>query len=88
MPSSPLRKAKRTLTVGNFFSTLGNVLASGPVLIAALLRPKTSAALRAKAFLGVTSVSDCRYCSRGHSYWATAHGVSLEAVNEILAIGQ
>jgi AhpD family alkylhydroperoxidase len=83
-PSSPLAIAKRTLTFGNFFSTLGNVLASGRVLITALFRPKTSAALREKVFLGVTSVSDCRYCSWGHSHWALAHGVSLEEVNQIL----
>lgn len=83
-PGSPPRKTRRTLTVGNFFSTLGNVLASSPVLFMALFRPKTSAALREKVFLGVTSVSECRYCSWGHSHWALAHGVSLEEVNQIL----
>ncbi len=41
-------KMKRTLTPDNFFRTVGNVLASGPVLIAALFRAKTSAALREK----------------------------------------
>jgi hypothetical protein len=43
---------KRTLTPGNFFKTVANVLASGPVLLAALVRPKTSAALREKVTLG------------------------------------
>ena len=34
--------------------------------------------------LGVTSVTDCRYCQWGHSHWAMAHGVPLEEVNQIL----
>jgi AhpD family alkylhydroperoxidase len=83
-PAKPLRKAKRTLTPGNFFRTVANVLASGPVLLAALVRPKTSAALREKVMLGVISVTDCGYCQWGHSHWAMAHGVSLDEVNQIL----
>lgn len=74
----------RTLTVGNFFKTIANVVASGPVLLAALVRPKISAALREKIFLGVTSVTDCRYCQWGHTYWAMSQGVPLEEVNQIL----
>jgi len=77
-------KMKRTLTPGNFFKTVANVLASGPVLLAALVRPKTSAALREKVMLGVTSVTDCRYCQWGHTHWAMAQGVPLEEVNQIL----
>lgn len=80
----PPRKVKRTLTPGNLFRTFANVVASGPVLLAALVRPKTSAALREKVMLGVTSVTDCRYCQWGHSRWAMAHGVPLEEVNQIL----
>jgi AhpD family alkylhydroperoxidase len=80
----PARKLKRTLTAGNFFRTVTDVLASGPVLLAALVRPKTSAALREKVMLGVTSITDCRYCAWGHSHWAMAHGVPLEEVNQIL----
>ena len=34
--------------------------------------------------LGVTSVTDCRYCQWGHTHWAMAHGVPLEEVNQIL----
>ncbi|WP_028054411.1 carboxymuconolactone decarboxylase family protein [Sinorhizobium medicae] len=82
--STPPRKMKRTLTVGNFFKTVGNVVVSAPVLLSALIRPKTSAALREKVMLGVTSVNDCRYCQWGHSHWAMAHGVPLEEVNQIL----
>ena len=59
-------------------------MASVPVLLAALVRPKTSAALREKVMLGVTSVTDCRYCQWGHTHWAMAHGVPLEEVNQIL----
>lgn len=54
------------------------------MLLAALLRPKTSAALREKVMLGATSVTDCRYCAWGHGHWAMANGVSLEEVNQIL----
>jgi AhpD family alkylhydroperoxidase len=75
---------KRTLTSANFFKTVANVVASGPVLLAALVRPKTSAALREKVMLGVTSVTGCRYCQWGHTHWAIARGVPLEEVNEIL----
>jgi AhpD family alkylhydroperoxidase len=83
-PNQP-GKARRTLTIGTCFTTLGKVFASGPALVSALLRPKTSAALREKVFLGVTSINDCRYCSWGHSHWARAHGVSLEEINQILS---
>jgi AhpD family alkylhydroperoxidase len=85
VPPNRPGKTKRTLTIGVSFTTLGNVFASGPALIRALLRPRTSAALREKVFLGVTSINDCRYCSWGHSHWARAHGVSLEEVNQILS---
>jgi len=77
-------KTKRTLTPDNVFKTVAGVAASGPVLLAALVRPKTSAALREKVMLGVTSVTDCRYCQWGHTHWAMANGVSLEEVNQIL----
>jgi AhpD family alkylhydroperoxidase len=75
---------KRTLTPGNFLRTVGNVLASGPVLVRALFRPKISPALREKIMLGVTSVTDCRLCQWGHTHWAIAKGVPLEEVNRIL----
>jgi AhpD family alkylhydroperoxidase len=78
------RKAKRTLGFDNLFGVLGAVLASSPVLLRALFRPKTSAALREMVMLGVTSVTDCRYCAWGHGHWAMAQGVSLEEVNQIL----
>ena len=84
--SKPSRKAKRTLTPDNLLRTVGNFLASGPVLLAAFVRPKTSAALREKVVLGVTSINDCRYCEWGHTHWALANGVPLEEVNQILGL--
>lgn len=78
------RVSKRTLGLDNFFSVLGAALASSPVLLRALFRPRTSAALREKVMLGVTSVTDCGYCAWGHGHWAMAHGVSLDEVNQIL----
>ena len=80
----PPRKTKRTLTAGNCFRTAANVVASGPVLVAALVKPNISAAVREKVMLGVTSVTDCRYCQWGHTHWAMAHGVPLEEINQIL----
>ena len=75
---------KRTLTPGNVFRTVAGVAASGRVLLSALFRPKIPAALREKIMLGVTSITDCRYCQWGHTHWAMAHGVPLEEVNQIL----
>jgi hypothetical protein len=60
-------KTKRTLTIGHFFMTLGKVFASCPGLVKALMWPKISAALRENVFLGVTSISNCRYCSWGQA---------------------
>ena len=76
--------AKRTLTRKNVLRTVGNAVASFPTLLAATVRPKTSAALREKVMLAVTSINDCRLCSWGHSHWAMANGVPLEEVNQIL----
>ena len=85
-PPKNLRKMKRTLTPDNLFRTVANVVASGPVLLTAFVRPKTSAALREKVVLGVTSINDCRYCQWGHTHWAMANGVPLEEVNQILGL--
>ena len=84
--TTPTRKAKRTLTPANVLSVVGNFVAACPVLLPALVRPKTSAALREKIMLGVTSINDCGYCSWGHTHWAMAHGVTLEEVNQILGL--
>ena len=34
--------------------------------------------------LGVTAITDCRYCQWGHAHWARAQGVSVEEINQIL----
>lgn len=78
------RKMKRTLTRDNALRTVAGVMASAPTLIASFVRPRTSAALREKVMLGVTSVTNCGLCQWGHSHWAMAHGVPLEEVNQIL----
>ena len=79
------RKTKRTLTSDNLARTVGSVLASLPVLVAAMVRPKIPPSLREKIVLGVASINNCRYCEWGHSHWALASGVPLEEVNQILA---
>ena len=81
-----MESAKRTLTPGNVVRTVGNVVASTPVLLAAMVRPRTSAALREKVVLGVTAINDCSYCKWGHTHWAMANGVPLEEVNQILGL--
>jgi AhpD family alkylhydroperoxidase len=85
-PPKNLRKMKRTLTPDNLFRTVANFVTSLPVLVRALRSPKTSAALREKVVLGVTSINDCRYCQWGHTHWAMANGVPLEEVNQILGL--
>jgi len=84
VPPKQHRKPKRTLTPDNLLKTVVNVVASARVLARAFIKPRTSAALREKVVLGVTSVNDCRYCAWGHTHWAMAHGVSLDEVNQIL----
>jgi AhpD family alkylhydroperoxidase len=84
-PSKSRENMKRTLTLRNFFKTVANVAASGPVLLRAMVRPKTSAALREKILLAVSAINGCRYCQWGHTHWAMAHGVPLEEINQILA---
>jgi AhpD family alkylhydroperoxidase len=82
-PKHP-RKPKRTLTPDNVVQTLVNFAVSVPALARGFVKPLTSAALREKVVLGVTSINDCRYCKWGHTHWALANGVSLDEVNQIL----
>ena len=76
---------KRTLTPDNFLETVTNLVTSLPVLLPAFVSPSTSAALREKVFLGVTSINDCRYCKWLHTRWSMDQGVTLEEVKQILA---
>ena len=75
--------AKRTLTRDNVLETTTDVVASAPVLVRALVRPKIPRALREKIMLEVTAVNDCRYCQWGHTHLAIAQGVPLEEINQI-----
>jgi len=78
------RPTKRTLTVGNVVPVVVAFVVSIPVLLRALIKPKTSPALREKVMLGVISINNCRLCEWGHTHWAMAKGVPLEEVNLIL----
>ena len=75
---------KRTLTWRTSAKIIGAFLVSIPVLLRALIHPKTSAALREKVMLGVISINNCRMCEWGHTHWAMSKGVPLEEVNQIL----
>ncbi len=81
---SPPAGAKRTLTRDNLLETVGKVATSAPVLLPALVRPTIPISLREKIMLAVSSVNECRYCQWGHTYLATAQGVSLEEINQVL----
>ena len=81
---SPPAEAKRTLTRENAARTLADLAVAAPVLLPALLKPKVAPALREQIMLAVTAVNECRYCQWGHTRLATAQGVPLEEVNEIL----
>ena len=80
----PPANARRTLTRENVVRTVRDVVVSTPVLIPALVRPKTSHALREKIMLAVSSVNECRACQWGHAQLASAQGVPLEEINELL----
>ena len=86
-PPNPPRQPKPTLTTGNFFRTVVNLVNSLPSVVRAwpLQRPKTSAAMRERTFLGVTSVNETRYCKWAHTHWAMDQGVTLQEINQILS---
>jgi AhpD family alkylhydroperoxidase len=83
-PVKDFRAMKRTLTCGNAFRIAADFIVSVPVLLHALIKPKTSAALREKIMLGVISINNCRLCEWGHTHWAMARGVPIDEVNKIL----
>ena len=83
---TPRPGAKRGLSNENAWRVVAVALASLPVLIPALVRPKTSRALREKLMLEVTSVNECSYCQWGHTYLAIAQGVPLEEINQIFGL--
>jgi AhpD family alkylhydroperoxidase len=79
----PPENAKRTITRANLSKTVGNAVASTPAFIPALVKPKTSSALREKIMLEVSAINDCGYCKWGPTYLAVAQGVPLEEINQI-----
>lgn len=76
--------SKRTLDSENLLGTVKNLVSSLPVLLPAFAAPATSAALREKVFLGVTSVNDCRYCKWLHTRLSLGQGVTLAEIEQIL----
>ena len=80
----PPANARRTLTRENRVQDARRRRVAAPVLLPALVRPKDAPALREKIMLAVSSVNECRYCQWGHTRLATAQGVPLDEVNEIL----
>ena len=58
---------KRTVCLPLLVRCFFSALAYLPLLVAALLVPSTSRALREKVMLAVTSVNDCRHCRYLHT---------------------
>jgi AhpD family alkylhydroperoxidase len=75
---------RRTLTRQNAGPVLAAFVGALPTLARALIRPRTSRALREKVVLAVTAINDCRLCAWGHGHWARAVGVPLDEINQIL----
>ena len=76
---------KRVFTPITLVSSLMKAVISSPILIAGLIKPATSRALREKVMLATTSVNDCRYCSWVHTRAALNKGIDIEEVNQLLA---
>lgn len=76
--------AKRTFTLPLLATSTLAALRSAPTLIQGLVRPSTSAALREKVMLAVTSVNDCRYCSWVHTGLALENGVDMDELHHVL----
>lgn len=76
---------KRVFTLGQFLNMLFQAIIRLPILVAALIKPKTSRQLREQVMLACTSVNDCRYCAWAHTHLALKNGVDIEAMNALLA---
>lgn len=79
---------KKVFTPKSFVVRVGLATIYLPVLVKALVRPQTSAALREKVMLAVTAVNDCRYCAWAHTRLALMNGIALDEVNDLLALSQ
>lgn len=76
---------KRTFTLSGFGRSLIMNAVYSPRLIAALIKPATSSALREQVMLGCTSVNDCRYCDWVHTRLALENSVNVEELNQFLS---
>ncbi len=81
---SGARFRKRTFSMPLYARSLADLMAAGPVLARAFIRPRISRALREQVMLAVTSVNDCRYCDWGHTALAVRNGVDLAALRQTL----
>jgi AhpD family alkylhydroperoxidase len=82
---APFRK--RTFSLPLYARSLAAVMSASPVLVRALICPRTSRALREQVVLAVTSVNDCRYCNWGHTALALRNGVDMNALRQTLDCG-
>lgn len=82
MPPTAFRK--KTFSLASFGAVSRAAVLTSPTLVRALVRPKTSPALREKVMLSVTSVNDCRYCSWVHTDLALRNGVELDELRDTL----
>ena len=75
---------KRTFSLPELGASFGAAALSLPTLVPALVRPKLTPALREEIMLGVTRVTDCRYCSWVHTGLALANGVDMDNLDMLL----
>ena len=83
----PATFAKRTFDFPLLAASSIAAVQHAPALLRGLRQPATSAALREKVMLAVTSVNDCRYCSWVHTGLALQNAVDLESLQQVLDHG-
>ncbi|MGB0955805.1 MAG: carboxymuconolactone decarboxylase family protein [Panacagrimonas sp.] len=76
---------KRTFTLAGYARSVTMMACYSPRLIAAFIRPATSATLREQVMLGCTSVNDCHYCDWLHTQLALKNAVDVDELNQFLA---
>lgn len=76
---------KRVFTPALLIPRIGLAAGHLPFLMAGLLRPKTSPALREQVMLAVTSVNDCRYCDWVHTGLALKEKINVEELRLLLS---
>lgn len=76
--------SKKTLTMGELASHLGELTVSASGLIAAFRSDRVDSAFSERLMLAVTSVLRCRYCNWMHSDLASHFGVAGEEISMLL----